>query len=52
MNVEDALFLKSMRDYRKGTSGTKLLLNQKYIDRDKETEQTIELFRHPKYEKN
>ena len=46
-----SFFKKHEKDYRKGTSGTKLLLNQKYIDRDKETEQKIELFRHPNYEK-
>ena len=47
-----SFFKKHEKDYRKGTSGTKLLLNQKYIDRDKETEQKIELFRHSKYEKD
>lgn len=47
-----SFFKKHEKDYRKGTSGTKLLLNQKYIDRGKETEQKIELFRHHKYEKN
>lgn len=47
-----SFFKKHEKDYRKGTSGTKLLLNQKYIDRGKGTEQKIELFRHPKYDKN
>lgn len=43
------LFKKHEIDYRRGTSETILLLNQKIVDIGKETEHTHELYSYPKY---
>lgn len=44
-----SFFKKHDIDYRRGTSETKLLLNEKITNIGKETENVKEIYRHPKY---